>query len=184
MLSVTSQVAAAIAGGADYCHLLRLEFADNTTIRLTDCGYEVDWSGEIFESNGMLLGMDSPTFTAELRIGEIGLAFSAADQSVVALMLGKNQINRYCHIYRAYLTDQGQVIPNPVLLHTWLVTGSDVSDGNGTSQITVNMASEFADFEAPRGRRSTDASQQRFFPGDKGLEFAAQVRKDLKWGGE
>jgi len=183
MLSVTPQVATAIAGGADYCHLLRMELADNTVIRLTDCGYLVDWNGEQFESNGLLLGMDSPTFTAELRIGEISLAFTAADQSIVALMLGKNQINRYCYIYRAYLTDQGQVIASPILLHTWLVTSHDVSDSEGSSQITVAMASEFADFEAPRGRRSTDASQQRFFPGDRGLEFAAQVRKDLKWGG-
>jgi len=184
MLQITNEVAAAIAGEHSYCHLIRLELANNITLRMTDCGYPVTWLGEVFESNGLLLGMDSPTFNADLRIGEISLAFTAADQSMVALMLGVNQINRYAHIYRAYLTEQGAVIPNPILLHTWLLNAPDVSDSKDDSQVTIPMTSEWADFEAPRGRRSTDASQQRFFQGDKGLEFAAQVKKDLKWGGE
>lgn len=184
MLQVTPQVAAAIAGEHDYCHLIRLELANNVTLRMTDCGYTVNWQGEIFESNGLLLGMDAPTFNAELRIGEIGLAFTAADQSIVALMTGVNQINRYAYIFRAFLTDGGEVIPDPILLHTWLLNAPDVSDSKGESQITTPLTSEWADFEAPRGRRSTDASQRRFFQTDKGLEFAAQVKKDLKWGGE
>jgi hypothetical protein len=184
MLQITNDVAAALAGEHSYCHLVKLELANDVTIRLTDSGIDIDLNGELYEHNGLLLGMDAPTFNAELRIGEISLAFTAADQSVVALMLGVNQINRYAHIYRAYLNDQGQVIPNPILLHSWLINAPDVSDSKDDSQITVPLTSEWADFEAPRGRRSTDANQRRFFPTDKGLEFASQVKKDLKWGGE
>lgn len=184
MLQITNDVAAALAGEHSYCHLVKLELANDVTLRLTDSGIDIDFNGELYESNGLLLGMDAPTFNAELRIGEISLAFTAADQSVVALMLGVNQINRYAHIYRAYLNDQGQVIPNPILLHSWLINAPDVSDSKDDSQITVPLTSEWADFEAPRGRRSTDANQRRFFPNDKGLEFASQVKKDLKWGGE
>lgn len=184
MLQITPQVAAALAGEHNYCHLIRLELANNVNIRLTDCGYPVNWNGEVFEANGILLGMDPPQFSSELRIGEVSLAFTAVDQSMVALMLGVNQINRYAHMFRAYLTDQGQVIPDPILLHTWLINAPDVSDSKDDTQVTVPLVSEWADFEAPRGRRSTDASQRRFFPTDKGLEFASQVKKDLKWGGE
>lgn len=183
MLQITPQVGVALAGSHNYCHLIRLELA-GVTIRLTDAGFDIDWAGEVFNANGLLLGMDAPTFSSDLRVGEISLAFTAADQSLVALMLSKNQINRYVYVYRAYLNGQGQVIPSPILLHTWLITGFDNSDSKGSSQITVSMASEWADFEKPAGRRSTDASQQRIYPADKGMEFAGQVKKDLKWGGE
>ena len=183
MLQLTTQVAAAIAGDHDYCHLIRLELANNTIIRLTDAGFDINWNGETFDANGLLLGMDAPKFTIDIRVGEISLAFTAADQSMVALLLGSNQINRYVYVYRAYLNSQGQVIPDPILLHTWLITSFDVSDSKGSAQITVSMASEWADFEKPAGRRSTDASQQRIYPGDKGMEYAGQVKKDLKWGG-
>lgn len=183
MLQLTAQVAAVIAGDHDYCHLIRIELANSTIIRLTDAGFGVVWNGEVFDANGLLIGMDSPKFTSDIRVGEISLAFSAADQSLVALMLGTNQINRYVNVYRAFLNSQGQVIPDPVLLHTWLITSFDVSDNKKSPQISVSMASEWADFEKPAGRRSTDASQQRIYPGDKGMEFAGQVKKDLKWGG-
>lgn len=182
MLNVTPQVAAAIAGDHEYCHLIRMELANNTTVRLTDNGYDIDWNGEEYLADGLLLGMDAPRFTTELRIGEIQLAFTAVDQTMVAMMLGQNQINRYVYIYRSYLED-GEIIPNPILMHAWMITGSDVSDTKDSSQATTSMASEWADFEAPRGRRSTDASQRRFYPDDKGFEFATQVKKDIKWGG-
>lgn len=183
MLQISSQLAAAIAGDHDYCHLIRMELANNTILRFTDAGFDINFNGETFDANGLLIGMDAPTFNTQLRVGEIQLGFSAADQSIVALMLGQNQINRYVYVYRAYLSDQGVVIPDPLLLHTWLITASDVSDGKGTADCSVAMASEWADFEKPAGRRSTDASQQRIYPGDKGMEFSGQIKKDLKWGG-
>lgn len=183
MLPITPEVTAALSADHDYCHLIRMELANNTVLRFTDAGFDINWAGELFNANGLLLGMDAPTFNSQLRIGEIQLGFTAADQSVVALMLGQNQINRHVYVYRAYLTNQGAVIPNPILLHTWLITASDVSDGKGTAECSVAMASEWADFEKPSGRRSTDASQQRLFAGDKGMEFSGQINKDLKWGG-
>lgn len=183
MITITPQVAAALAGDHDYCHLIRIELANNTVLRFTDSGFDINWQGETFNANGLLLGLDDPSFTSELRIGEISLSFTAADQGIVALMLGTNQINRPVYIYRAYLTPFGQVMPDPMLLHAWLITGADVSDDTDSATCTVRMASEWADFEAPRGRRTTQNSQVRFYPQDKGLEFATQVKKDIKWGG-
>lgn len=182
MLDVTPQVAVAIAGKHEFCHLIKMELA-NTTIFLTDNAFPVVWLGQTYEANGLLLGMDSPSFSTEIRIGEISLAFTAADQSMVALVLGANQINRYVKIHRAYLNENGAVIPDPILLHSWLIVSPDITDQKDSAQITLALASEWADFEAVRGRRTTDNSQQRFFQGDKGFEFSALINNDLKWGG-
>lgn len=183
MINITPQVAAALAGDHSYCHLIRMELANNTVLRFTEAGFDIAWNGENYDGNGLLLDVDTPSFTTELRIGEISLSFTAADQSIVALMLGTNQVNRPVYIYRAYLTPFGQVIPDPILLHAWLITSTNVSDETDSAICSVSMASEWADFEAPRGRRTTNNSQVRFYPQDKGLEFATQIKKDIKWGG-
>lgn len=182
MLSVSPQVAAAIAGKHEFCHLVKMELADGT-INMTDNGFPIVWQGNTYEANGLLIGMDAPSFSTEIRINEISLAFTAAEQSMVALMLNKNQINRYVKIHRAYLDANGQVIPDPILLHSWLIVSPDIADQKDSSQITLALASEWSDFEAVRGRRTTDNSHQRLFPGDKGFEFSALINNDLKWGG-
>ena len=183
MINITPQVAAAVAGDHSYCHLIRMELANNTVLRFTEAGFDINWNGETFNANGLLLGVDAPSFSTELRIGEISMSFTAADQSIVALFLGASQTNRPVYIYRAYLNPFGKIIPDPVLLHAWLITGTDVSDDTDSATCTVRMASEWADFEAPRGRRTTNNSQIRYYPQDKGLEYATQVKKDIKWGG-
>ncbi|HAT42349.1 MAG TPA: hypothetical protein DCS87_11625 [Rheinheimera sp.] len=183
MITVTPAVASAIAGDHLFAHLLKFEFTGGSTC-FTDAGYDITYNGDVYQANGLLLGMEAPKFTNELRVGEISVTFSAADQSVLAMVLNNSQVNRYVHIYRAYLGTSLQVIANPILLHSWLITDASVSSDRKDAEITVSMASEWADFEAPRGRRTTDASQRRFYPNDRGLEFATQVKKDIKWGGE
>lgn len=182
MIPVSAEVASALSGDHSYAHLLKFEFSSGP-VYLTDAGYDISWAGNTFLANGLLLGMDSPKFTSELRVGEISLTFSAADQSLLALVLNVSQINRYVHVYKALLDQSLQVIPSPILLHSWLITDTSVSADRDSAEITISMASEWADFEAPRGRRTTDASQRRFYPNDKGLEFATQVKKEIKWGG-
>jgi len=184
MIITTPQVAAALAGDHEYCHLIRMELANNTVLRFTEAGFDINWNGETYNADGLLLDVDTPSFTTELRIGEISLSFTAADQSIVALMLNTPQINRMVYIYRAYLTPTGQVIPDPILLHAWVINADpDIADDTDSATCRVPMSSEWADFEAPRGRRTTNNSQVRYYPQDKGLEFATQVKKDIKWGG-
>ena len=182
MISVTSEVASALVGDHNFAHLLKFEFSSGP-VCFTDAGYDISWGGDTYFANGLILGMDAPKFTSELRVGEISVSFSAADQSILALVLNTSQINRYVHVYKALLNQSLQVIPSPILLHSWLITDAAVSADKDEAEINVSMASEWADFEAPRGRRTTDASQRRFYPNDRGLEFATQVKKEIKWGG-
>ena len=49
-------------------------------------------------------------------------------------------------------------------------------------QQLLNITSHWGNFEKVSGRTTSDNSQQRFFSGDKGMEFAALTVKDIKWG--
>jgi len=50
--------------------------------------------------------------------------------------------------------------------------------------LTVEIASHWKDFEKENGRRTNHNTQQLYFDGDLGFEFAAKTIKDLKWGRE
>jgi hypothetical protein len=62
------------------------------------------------------------------------------------------------------------------------IDGFDMNESQTESTISVSVASHWSDFEKKAGRYTNTNSQELFFSGDKGFEFAANTVKDLKWG--
>jgi hypothetical protein len=52
---------------------------------------------------------------------------------------------------------------------------------NGTV-LSMIVASHWANWNLTKGRHYSDESQQSFSTGDKGMEFATQVKTDVRWG--
>jgi hypothetical protein len=46
----------------------------------------------------------------------------------------------------------------------------------------MTVASHWANWNLTKGRHFSDESQQSFSSGDKGMEFATQVKSDVRWG--
>lgn len=184
MIPVTTAVQSALENDHVYCHLIEFEFSSGT-LYLTEAGHDITYAGQTYLANGILLDMDNPKFTKEMRVGEVKIGLTAVDQSSIAILLNNNQINRDVNVYRAYLdpaTDQ--VIPDPILIHRWMITGFDVSEDGSESVVALGLASEWADWKKPGGIRTTDASQKRHYPDDDIFEFATAIKPALKWGGE
>jgi len=70
----------------------------------------------------------------------------------------------------------------PILIFDGILTGYAIEDTEEESKVTVQMASHWKDFEKENGRRTNHNSQQLYFAGDEGFEFAPKSIKDLKWG--
>ena len=53
-----------------------------------------------------------------------------------------------------------------------------------TDKATIDLicTSHFSDFSRVAGRRTNEGSQQRFFPTDRGMEFAGLTVQDILWG--
>lgn len=183
MRSLSNEVLTAIKAEHQFCHLLQFDFV-GVTLGFTDCGFDITYSGVNFESNGLLLGFEDVRSSNEMRVGSYKVLFTAVDPTIVAIMEGTNQVNRFVHVSRAYLDQSAKVIPAPILLHSYLITDHQIESDNKTAKIVLSMASEFANFESTSGRRSTGASQQLHFPDDKGLDFATVTTKQNRWGGE
>ena len=48
--------------------------------------------------------------------------------------------------------------------------------------LSVQVASHWSNWNLTKGRHFSDASQQEFSSGDLGMEFATQVKEDVRWG--
>jgi hypothetical protein len=62
------------------------------------------------------------------------------------------------------------------------ISSYSINDDNGSSEISIEMSSQWKDFELVNGRKTNRNSQQYYFPTDKGFDFSGVVVRDLKWG--
>ena len=183
MSNITPQVLSALKTDFTYCHLVDLEL-NGGTVRLTESDSNISWGASTYLGNGILIDIDNMRDTSEIRVNELSITLSASDQTVLAFMLQNNQIGRNVKVYRAILNNDLTVIPDPILLTWGEIVGFSSSVSNSDASVQVDFAGPFSDWERVGGRATTLASQNRFYPNDKGFEFASQVKDELKWGGK
>ena len=76
------------------------------------------------------------------------------------------------------------MISDPFLLFYGTIDEYKISDNTDTANLLLSVTSHWGNFSKINGRTTTDNSQQRFFSGDKGMEFAALTVRDVRWGRE
>lgn len=160
--------------------LIKLDF--DTPLRITDWDRSITALSTTWTSSSHFLSAGDVTETSELRVNTLNLTLSGVEQSYVSAFLSQNYLDKGIQIYRALLNDSDSVIGSPILIFDGLMTGYSIEDSQDSSDVTVNAASHWKDFEKENGRRTNDNSQKIHFPSDEGFEFAAKTIKDLKWG--
>jgi hypothetical protein len=58
----------------------------------------------------------------------------------------------------------------------------EIQESDKQCIVDLAIVSHWADFEKKNGRKTNNTSQQRFFSGDVGMDFASQTVQDIKWG--
>ena len=184
MINIPQVVLDAIAGDVAEAHLVTVQFGSNEYY-YTEAAFDIEFGGNTYLGNGIILGMGTPKYTAEPRVNETSITFSGADLTINSLILNNNGgFNKRVFVDRVWLDENANVIGNYALrLNNWRIVGNSSKERwKGKSEVSLKIASELADWKKPAGRRTTPASQQRFYPGDKGFDFAASVQKEQLWG--
>lgn len=136
-----------------------------------------------YVAQGQFLSIDSITESSDLRVGQIEMNFSAVDTSTIAYLLNNAYINKRVVLYRVVLNDDYSFTSDDVwTIFDGRVVSYAITEDTATASVNITVASQFADFERTNGRRTNPASQNREFPQDKGMDFSAQIVKDIKWG--
>jgi UDP-N-acetylglucosamine enolpyruvyl transferase len=76
-----------------------------------------------------------------------------------------------------------QVIPDPIEVGKFLITGASINDAK-IGSVTLTMSNFWSDFERKSGITTTIASAQRFNENETGFINAIDIDKELEWGGQ
>lgn len=181
MIDVSDELKAAIEGDHEFCHLIELQL-NGLTVRLTEAMYDIESDGDTYLGNGVLLDVDGVKESETIDVNSVQISFTAVEQSIPALMLQNNQIDRQVRIYRAYLNRDTSVIGR-ILLSWGSVTEYSIdSDTDGDTIIAITAAGPFSNWEKTSGRNTTNGSMHKFYPDDDSFEFASQIKPELEWG--
>jgi hypothetical protein len=173
-------IAALASDNLNMVTLLQIDF--DTPIKVTNWARNVSALSTTFLSSSDLLEIDQVSESSELQINSLNLTFSGVSQTFVALFLTNDYIDVRTRIWTAVLDNSDAVIGEPILLFDGRITGYGISDTQDSSNVQVEVASHWKDFDKINGRKTNSNTQQLYFAGDKGFDFAAESAKDIKWG--
>lgn len=152
---------------------------------LTSTPFDIEYDGNTYLATGQLLDINALKQTIDIRVGSSNLKLSAVDPSLVAIFRNNSQNNSTVTTELAILNDDYSIAGEPIKLQTGVIDGSPKITDNptkGEATIEQKLSSAFANWKQKSGRRTTPASQQRFFPEDTGFDFAPNAVNDVKWG--
>jgi len=65
---------------------------------------------------------------------------------------------------------------------TGQIRSVSISENINSSVLAMAVSSHWANWNLTKGRHYSDESQKSVYTGDRGLEFATQVKSDVRWG--
>ncbi len=164
--------------------LVALDFTP-TPVYLTDTPYDIEYGGNVYLATGQLLKVGALAQTMDIRVASTNIEFDAVDPSLVAILRNVSQNNRAVKMSVAILNADYSIAGEPIAMQSMVIDGAPkITDDpkKGVAKIQQKISSAFANWSQKAGRRTTPASQQRFFPNDTGFDFSATTDKEIKWG--
>jgi peptidoglycan hydrolase-like protein with peptidoglycan-binding domain len=153
----------------------------SSTIRLTDWYSNVTYNSNSYEAGGSFLTVDSTTETGQLQVNEINLGFSNITDDVRSLVQDGEFTDKTVDVYIAYFNSD-ETIVGAINYFTGQIRNVSIQEDLNNSILNMTVASHWANWNLTKGRHYSDESQQGFSTGDKGFEFATQVKSDVRWG--
>lgn len=159
--------------------ILLVEINFPTVYRLTNHYKDITHNSNTYSASGHLLSITSKSENAEIDVANFTVRLSAVDSAFTSIILNNNVSNDEVKI------DVGLLNSTDALIDTYeydkgYIESYRISTDNGT--IDLICTSHFADFSRVAGRKTNEGSQQRFFPSDRGFQFAGLTVQDILWG--
>ena len=154
----------------------------------TDGPYDVTYNSQSYSAQGNFLGISETQETADLQITSINIVLSALDLTSVQTLAKSNQINQNVTVRRVFFNPVTETLigdsagDQAITLFKGKIAGYRIQDSDETATITLEVTSQFANFDKKTGRRTNLVSFQREFSTDFGMEYSHDSLLDIKWG--
>lgn len=159
--------------------VLLVDIGFPTPQRLTNHYKDITHNSNTYSASGHLLNITAKSENAELDVSNFTVRLSAVDGAFTSILLNNNVSNDEVTI------DIGLLNGSDALIDTYQFDKGYIESFRiNTDKATIDIicTSHFSDFSRVAGRKTNEGSQQRFFPTDRGMEFAGLTVQDIIWG--
>jgi len=168
--------------------LIDIGMSNGSTTRYTDAPYNITFNSNTYTAQGAFLNVSETEENADVQIVSATITLSALDVSYVTSFATSAQINQLVTIRRGFINfTTNQLIgdsagENAITIFRGRISGYSVTNNTNTAEITIQVSSQFINFDKKSGRRTNQGNFQVEHPTDNGMEFSAVSLKDIKWG--
>jgi hypothetical protein len=168
--------------------LLELQQADGTTVRYTDNPFDLTYAGNTYSAQGEFLAISETQLNSAVQISSVSISISALTLANVQNFAASNIINKPVSIHRGFIDPTTNLLfgdsagENAFLLFKGKVAGYSVSNKQTSADITLQVSSQFVNFNRKNGRRTNQTNFKREHPTDDSMEFAHETLAEIKWG--
>ena len=156
---------------------------DDGATLLDDDGSIDITSSKTYTGTGDLVSVSKIEETQEIRASSVTLSLAGASGDHIAEALAEPVLDRVVRVELIELTEDNQVIGDPVPLFIGRADAPRLKDDGRDASYTITVESRLIDLKRTRLSRYTDDDQQRRFPGDRGLEHVTTLQDlDIPWG--
>lgn len=146
---------------------------------------DIVWDGKTFKGLGTLVNISNYTENQSLQAEGLTFTLNGVDSAMVAVALDEKYQGRTCKLWLAVVENDAALsfILDPYQLFTGLMDLMEISDNGTQATITLMAENIMALLKRSKESRYTAEFQKSRYPGDKGLDFIAQLQdKQITWG--
>ena len=153
----------------------------STIIRATNFYANIVYNSETYLAGGSYLEVETTQETGELKVDEISLKFSNVTNQVRNLLSSGSYVDKQVNVSIAFM-DADDSLVGAINYFTGNIRSVAIAESSEESTISIVVANHWSNWNLSKGRHFSNESQLNYSPSDKGLEFATQVKSDVRWG--
>jgi hypothetical protein len=155
---------------------------------ITQAPYDLTLSdGNTYKAAGGLLAISDYTDNANFSIDKLNITVAGivpldpTEDSVMIQAQSLEYIDKPVTIYRAFMEDYA-VAHQIVLFKGYIDLLSVTQNSQGDqSLVSIDMSSHWTNFDRVATRYTNNTSQQAYFTGDVGFQYAVDIQKEITW---
>lgn len=180
--SISSNLQTQIANDNNKIAFL-LKFGFATPVRVSTHYSDVTYDSLNYEAGGNFVALEASPETGEVIVQQVNITMTNVSTDFRTLVQAGNYTDIPVDIYIAFF-DNNESLVDATTYFSGKIKRATISENSKGSQITLEVANHWANWNLTKGRHYTDESQQQVYSGDKGLEYADQTKEDIRWGND
>jgi len=147
-----------------------------------------DSGSNVYSAQGNFLAISQAQENSELRVSSISLTLSALNLTNITTFAKSDQINQKVSIHRVFWNQATDDLiydsagDTPILIFKGKISGYKIADARDTATLTLQVDSQFTNFEKVNCRRTNNTNFQREFTTDFSMEYSHETLNDVRWG--